>query len=800
MRFVRLLLLSASAFLSVSSGQAQEGARGLREITGYVLERSTDEPLVGASVYVPATSEGSATSAYGRFVLTTRASDSTRVLVSFVGYRPLALSVRELAVLAPDARGEVRVRLDRDSLGLGEVAVSSRRSAALVGGIPAIQMAEAERLPSILGEVDPVRVQQLLPGVSGGVEGTSGLHVRGGSPDQTLLLLDGATVYNASHLFGFFSTFNPAAVKSVDLIRGGVPARYGGRLASVLDVRTREGGGRRTSGEASVGLASAHARVEGPIGAAGEGSRTAYAVTARATYAGLIARAFQSRDEWADYGFGDANAKVSFSPTSRDRLYLSVYGGRDAFDTFTSMSGFTERGRLAWGNLTGTLRWTRPVGRAAFVEGAVIASRYALAVSTESRDPALRDPSITSYRSGLADLGVQFSVEAPLRAGPARLFRVGVEAARRQYRLGEGVAQGPNTPPVETRATPLSAWEGAAYAEVEVHPVPALQTTVGVRTSAFVSGETFASVEPRLAARLRAASGLSLTASLSGGVQYVHLLANSGLGLPTDLWLPSTDRVSPERGLSATVGAEFSRRRWTASAEVYGRRMDGLIDYRDGAGFFNTAAGDWESQVAQGEGRAYGLEALLRYDGDRTTGWVGYTLARSERQFDALNDGEWFPYRYDRTHDVAAVLVRRVGRVDLSATWVYATGDALTLPIGRGPAFEVVPGGFGYGADDPSDEIEVYSGRGAFRAPAMHRLDLSATFNRTVGKTERALTLGLYNAYNRSNPLYLALRREYEFVAVEGGSGEVTRVPRGARLYKFGFLPTLPALSYRVRF
>lgn len=798
MRFARFLSLSALALLSVSTGHAQEGSRALREITGYVLEQSTDEPLAGASVYVPTTSDGAATNAYGRFVLTARAPDSSRVTVSFVGYRSISLSLGELARLDPDPRGAVRVRLVRDSLGLGEVAVSSRRSSALVGGVPALQMAEAERLPSILGEVDPVRVQQLLPGVSGGVEGTAGLHVRGGSPDQTLLLLDGATVYNASHLFGFFSTFNPAAVKSVELVRGGVPARYGGRLASVLDVRTREGGGRRTSGEASVGLASAHARVEGPIGAAGEGSRAAYAVAARATYAGLIARAFQSQDEWADYGFGDANAKASFSPTSRDRVYLSVYGGRDAFDTFYSRSGFTERGRLAWGNLTGTLRWTRPVGRAAFVESAVVASRYALAVSTESRDPAVRDPSLTSYRSGLADLGAQVRVEAPLRAGPVRSLHVGAEVAHRRYRPGEGTVQGPDDPPVTTGGATLSAWEGAAHAEVEVHPLSPLQATVGVRASMFVSSRAFGAVEPRLAARLRVTRDLSLTGSLGGGVQYVHLLANSGLGLPTDLWLPSTERVRPERGLSATAGAEFRRQQWTASAEVYGRRMGGLIDYRDGAGFFNTAAGDWESQVAQGEGQAYGLEALVRYDGDRTTGWVGYTLSRSERQFDALNGGAWFPYRYDRTHDVAVVVVRRVGRVDLSATWVYATGDALTLPVGRGPAFEVIPGGFGYGPDDPSDEIEVYSGRGAFRAPAMHRLDLSATFNRTVGRTERALTLGLYNAYNRANPLYLALRREYEFVTVEGG--EIARVPQGARLYKYGFLPTLPALSYRVRF
>ena len=798
------LVVIVTLLLWCPLGAAQSSGAG--SVSGFVVEAETGEPLPGAAVTLAGRAGGVVTNAYGFFAFAEAASDTTSLTVRYLGYSPQTLPVSEL-ILADG--GFPRIEMTPQALGGVEVTVRGDRTRRLSSGTAAISIRDAERLPALLGEIDPVRVQQLLPGVSGGVEGSSGLHVRGGSPDQTLLLLDGATVYNASHLFGFFSTFNPAAVKSVELLRGGIPARYGGRLASILDVQTREGGGGRTSGEVSVGIASAHARVEGPLGrqdtTVSARPRAAYALALRQTYAGLLARPFQSADEGASYGFGDLNGKVSFSPSRRDRIYVSAYGGSDAFTSRSRSPVSEESGRLSWGNATASVRWTRPAGRRTFIEASAVASRFGLGVESESRSLPDRETSRSSYRSGLSDVGINVKSETVGLSRAVRAVRFGGGAMRHDYRPGEASTIEVDEAEFVTGSERLGAWEGVGYAELDLLPAPALLLSVGVRLSAFssdgVSAATLGSVEPRLAAELSATERLTVTGSLGLGTQYVHLLANSGLGLPTDLWLPSTDKVTPERGQSAALGAVLDLGLTDVSVEGYARSMRGLVEYRDGAGFFNTAGGDWESQVEQGRGRAYGLEVLVRREVGSTTGWVAYTLARSERQFDRLNDAAWFPYRYDRTHDAAAVVMHRIGRTDLSATWTYATGNALTLPLGRGPAFEIAPGG-GFETDPSDDETEVYSARGAFRAPAAHRLDVSATFNRRLKGTDRALTLGLYNAYNRANPLYLALRREYEFVLVdtEDGSEQYAPVPAGARLYKFGFLPTLPAVSYRIRF
>ena len=754
-------------------------------VSGYVLEAGTNEPLPGASV--SAGDARTVTNAHGFFALTE--TDADTLVVRYVGFETFR---QRLGSLRSEARGgAVTVRLTPDPRSLASAEVTARAETQAVMGSHVIPVEVAERLPAALGEVDVVRVQQLLPGVRGGTEGTSGLYVRGGSPDQTLTLLDGATVYNAAHLFGFFSTFNPAAVKRVELIKGSLPARFGGRLASVLDVQMREGDAGGLSGEAAVGLVASHVAVEGPLG-----RRATFAVSARRTYVDLILRPFQPDTVQSGYAFWDVNAKGAWNASPRDRLLVGVYTGRDAF-TGRYRSGLSHSSeRLAWGNATATARWTRRVGDRAFAETTVLASRYGLGVRSAYGEEGGADYR-ADYRSGLLDVGGSVRLEV---AGPqVSATRVGVELMRHGYRPGATVTRGTGEPATVGASDRRQTTEGAAYVELEGRPVSALLVNAGVRATGLqTGGKTFGAIEPRLAARLALTPRLSASASFAAATQYVHLLANSGLGLPTDLWLPATPVVGPERGWQAALGLSADVGRGVdVSAEAYERRMSGLLEYRDGAGFFNTAFANWETQVVRGEGRARGVEVLVRKTAGRTTGWIAYTLARTDRRFDDFDGGAWYPYRFDRRHDIAVVASRRMSaRTDLSATWVYGTGDALTLPVARAPAFT---------ADDPSGgdgaETDVLSSRGQFRLPAVHRLDVAANFHRRVPWGERTITLGLYNAYSRANPAYVDIDRRTARVEPDPRTGlpgyaVTTRV----RLVQHGLLPVVPALAYRLRF
>lgn len=789
---IRLLLLALVALLASASVHAQTAV-----VSGRVLDDATGEPLPGATVYVPAASRGVAANAHGHYALVLEVADTSAVVVRHVGHDEQRLRVSAWAAAPVD------VRLARSTAAVGSVEVVAEPVRTSIMGAHSIPVRDAERLPAVLGEVDLVRVHQLLPGVRGGVEGTSGLHVRGGSPDQTLVLLDGAPVYNASHLFGFFSTFNPAAVKHVELTKGSLPARYGGRLASVLSVQMNDGDTERVSGEVSVGLLSTHAAIGGPL----PGGRSAtYAVSARRTYIDALLRPFQTGDGRGGYHFHDLNAKATAELSDRDRIQVGVYSGRDAlrteFDNGMSQSTRT----LGWGNATGTARWTRLVGRRSFVEALAVAASYDVDVVGTFRGED-GESYRSEYRSGLRDLGLVLRAET---AGQRlQTTRTGLEVTRHDYRPGALFADGAETSE-RAPSAPAAAWEGAAYLEAEARPLPAFDLEAGVRASGYRAdgGQTYGSVEPRVAARLALGRGVAATASYAVAAQYVHLLANSGAGLPTDLWLPSTAAVGPERGWHAAVGLSADVSPSVAiSAEAYTRRARGLLEYRDGAGFFNTAFEDWERQVVPAEGRAAGLEVLLEKRAGRTTGWVAYTLARSERRADALEDGRWFPYRFDRRHDVSVVVTHAIrDGVDLSATWIYGTGDPVTVPVGRAPRFGFAPAvgtiqGVPRGEPRGGD-VAVLSARGGVRLPAVHRLDVSAQFRKRVRWGERTITLGLYNAYNRANPAFVDVDVTYTRVEVydpEVG-GYLASVPTGARLVQHALFPTIPSLSYRLRF
>ena len=767
---VRLLLAIALAVVSLFGGalcpsaQAQRSVSAQSEprapgkqqalVSGVVLDAGSGEALPGATVIGEAAALGTATDRYGRFTLALPRAPAT-LRVSYVGYLPATLVVR--------ADTTVRIALEPAPVELGGVAVTADRARPLVPGTGTVAFSPDElyRIPSIGGEVDPVKAFQLMPGVSGGREGSAGLFVRGGSPDQNLVLLDGAPVYNASHLLGFLSTFHPDALRSVELTKGAGSAQYGGRLSSVLDVALKEGDRYERRAQGAVGLVSARALVEGPI----RKGRSSYLFALRRTYADALWRFFQTPDERAGYYFYDGVAKAS-TVGDVHGLYASFYGGRDRFWTTYEEedSGGTEayRGQLAWGNVTGTLRWQARLSPRLRSEVTAGFTDYRLGFQEETDRDSREGPderSLTTYGSGVTDGFVRFGLD--LRASPRHRLRFGADAAAHLFRPSASRAEGTGVDDQAVGgATRVRAASGALYAEDAFELGRGWSGTAGLRGSAFATdGAAYGGLEPRIGLRKQIGK-TTVEASYARARQYVHLVSRSGVGIPLDLWLPTTDRVGPQRAWQAAAEVQHAL---SPSADLtigaFVKRMRGVLVPADGASLLGTDAAGWEDRVEVGDGLARGGELLLRKRTGRLTGWIAYTLAWSTRTFPGIDGGRTFPQRYDRRHDAAITAAYQLtAGWTLSGTWVYATGDAIWLPVGRAPAIEEPTG---YPSTRPYDGEEsalIYGPRNGSRAPSYHRLDLSARHEREVRGGTRTWTLGVYNAYARRNPFFLYAR------------------------------------------
>ena len=783
----------------------------LREhtISGFVSDAETGERLIGATLYEPARQAGTTTNAYGFFSLTLPAGAAT-LKVSYVGYEPREDSL----LIEADRRWDVALKPASLELGGVEVEASrlervEERTQMSAVSLPAERV---QSVPALAGEADVLRVMQLLPGVQSGHEGTTGLYVRGGSPDQTLILLDGAPVYNASHLLGFLSVFNADAVRHAELTKGGFPARHGGRLSSVLEMSMKEGNLKAFGGAGAVGLLSGHVLAEGPI----VRDRASFMVSGRRSLVDLLGGVVLDAP---GYAFYDANAKVNYAPTGRDRVYLSLYVGDDDYDEVrrntteaggTSGATFSERSRkrIGWGNTIGTLRWNRLFGERLFGNLLLLYSDYRFeTLDEEARTARLagdvrQAEQVLRYRSGVRDWGAKLDLDYV--PGSRHYVRFGVQATRHTFgtgttqflRAASGATAGSRTltPDADVEATEL-----AAYVEDDVRLTGRLSANLGVHASAFaVEGRRYTSVQPRLAARYLLAEAWALKLSYARMTQYVHLLANGGLGLPTDLWVPSTARVRPEEahqvaaGVATTLGDAFE-----LSVEGYYKAMDGLIEYEEGASLLSPN-GTWQDRVTAGEGRSYGAELFLQKAAGRTTGWVGYTLAWSERTFGGLNRGRTFPYKFDRRHDLALTLAHRLsGRLQLSATWTYATGNAVTLATAR---YRSSLTGVSNSPNVTCDNCGTaqIERRNGFRMPAYHRLDLGATWRLSGRGGDHTLTAGIYNAYNRQNPYYLSYgTKSLGVQEFEEGDAVSQYVPVVKQTSLF---PFLPSLSYRFSF
>ncbi|AIZ65028.1 hypothetical protein PK28_05155 [Hymenobacter sp. DG25B] len=787
---LRHLALLFCLLLPLVAAQAQQPAK--ITISGYVRDAATGENLIGVAVVHPAGGQGTATNTYGFYSLTLpAAADSVRLIVSYLGYEKARWTV-------PAGRSHTHdFRLKPLTAELTGVEVVGSREEKIAQstrmGTINVPITQIKMLPALLGETDVLKVLQLLPGVQSGGEGTSGLYVRGGSPDQNLILLDGTPVYNASHLFGFFSVFNADALNNVELIKGGFPARYGGRLSSVLDISMKEGNMEKFHGEGAVGIIASKLTLEGPI----KKDTASFIFSARRTYLDVLAQplikaslASENSSGSVGYFFHDFNGKLNWKISPRDRVYLSAYTGYDKFyarirDKYEDEDYSSTKSALGWGNLTAALRWNRVLNNQLFLNTHLTYSKYQFNIGAEeeSRYNGQTDKFNLRYFSNIRDLSLKSDLD--YLPSPDHYIRAGGQYILHSFKPGALQAKGSQELSELNSVSKVGAHEASLYAEDDYRVSERLKVNGGLRLNAFaVKSKLYPSLEPRLAARFLLTPEWALKASYARTTQFIHLLTNSGIGLPTDLWVPATKTIRPQRAQQISVGAARTLRYhdedYELSLEGYYKPMRNLIEYREGASFLGTTDNNWESKVTSGRGWAYGGEVFLQKKSGRTTGWIGYTLAWSERKFPELNQGRLFPFKYDRRHDASLVIIHKLKEnLMLSGTWVYGTGNGVTLSEGR----------YRLGVYDQYDD---YGPRNAYRMRAYHRLDLDLSQTRKKRWGEVVNSFSLYNAYSRKNPYYLYLR--------QGRTDENGNEVEKSSYRQISLFPIIPSFSKSFRF
>ncbi len=761
-------------------------------ISGYISDQENGEKLIAANVLDQKSLAGTVTNTYGFFSLTLP-KDSVVLSFSYIGYQPQ----------------EVKLYLDKDvSL---EIDLSSSVSLKVVEVVgeklekiqESSQMSRIEipveqikKVPALLGEVDVLKTLQLLPGVQSGGEGQSGLYVRGGSPDQNLVLLDGVPVYNVSHLLGFFSVFNADAIKNVTLTKGGVPARFGGRLSSVLEINMKEGNNEEFHGEGSVGFISSKLTLEGPI----KKNVSSFIVSARRTYVDVFARPIaksQAKKNGNELTptlyFYDLNAKLNHKINKKHRLYLSAYTGKDVFgiksrENLTDGNYTVLNGGTDWGNVTAAFRWNYMITNKLFANTTITHSRYKFDFDTEFEDVFnnTRDKFSARYFSGIYDWAGK--VDFDYIPNPNHYIKFGINATNHTYEPGayQFKFEIANENPIDTTlgSQDAKSWEYSAYVEDDLQFGP-FKANIGLHAAAFdVNDKTYYSIQPRLGLRYLMSNNIALKASYTKMAQYINLLTNESLSLPTDLWVPSTDRIKPQDSWQVAAGVATTLwKDYEFSVEGYYKKMENVLSYKEGADFIGPDS-DWQDKVTQGDGEAYGVEVFLQKKKGKTTGWLGYTLSWNWRQFDEINSGKRYPFKYDRRHDLSVVVSHQFNdRISLTGAWVYGTGNAITLPLYRYTS----PIQYNFG-DLYYNEIENIGDKNSFRMKAYHRVDFNLEIQSKKNahrNWQGAWNIGVYNAYNRNNPYFITTGRSNE----------------GQRTFRqISIFPVIPSVSYKFSF
>jgi hypothetical protein len=788
-----LLRLLLPLFLCISTAaMAQEKFT----LSGVVKDAGSGETIIGVVVTAQPINKGAATNLYGFYSLTLP-EGTYDVEFAYIGYESRKMKVN----LNKDTRIDVElgIRVYEQTTVVIEAEGKRNTESTDIGKIQ-LEMDQVKKLPVLFGEVDILKTVTLLPGVKSSGEGNAGFYVRGGGIDQNLILLDNAVVYNASHLFGFFSVFNADAVKNLELTKGGMPASFGGRLASVLDVNLKEGNAREYHGAGGIGTIASRFTVEGPI----KKDTSSFIVSGRRTYIDVLLKPFvnpESPFAGSGYYFYDLNLKVNYRLSDRDQLFLSGYFGRDVFNFRNEDAGFSTR--IPWGNATATARWNRILNDKLFMNTILTFTDYKFEFGGTQEQFSF------GLKSGIRDYGAK--VQWSYYPNPLHSIKWGVDYTFHEFTPNNTYARSGDTEFDLGEQARLFSHETAVYVQDEFDVNEFLRINAGIRFSHFIHvgpfkryvkgdddnllGQPPAVQVVQYGRGDRVADYSSIKAGYMHNYQYIHLTSLSPSSLPTDVWLPSTDITKPQIGdqISAGYFRNFDQNRWESSVEIYYKTMQNQSEYRDGAQPDQTINDNIDNLLVFGQGRSYGLELFLKKRAGDLNGWIGYTWSRTERTFDMINGGEPFPARWDRRHDASFVLsYKMTERLDLGFVFVYATGNAITLPLER----YIVEGRV----------VDIYGARNSFRMAPYHRADVSATLypkkmkqkkDRTTGEIiERprkfisSWNFSVYNLYNRMNPYFIYF----------GNDGSVSEGTLEIKAYQVSLFPILPSVTWNFEF
>lgn len=770
----KILLICALLISSLSHAQEQ-----WYSIYGTISDQDTGETLTGATVLVESKSKaGAATNSYGYFSILVP-QGQYKLRVQYMGY-----DTKEFYVQV-DENKLVNIKLAEKAVQLDNITVRSekpdRNVSAIESGTLNLSPRQIENIPVFFGEADILKTIQLMPGVKPAGEGSSGFYVRGGGIDQNLILLDEAPVYNPSHLLGFFSVFNSEAIRDVSLMKGFIPAEYGGKASSVLDIKMKEGNMNDYHLTGSIGFISSNLMVEGPISQ----DKSSFMISGRRTYADMFLKLSGDKDlQNTSLYFFDLNMKTNFKLNERNRLFLSGYWGRDKF-------GFSDQFGFDWGSKTATLRWNHIFSQRLFLNSSLIFSDY-------SYDINIKGDSRVIMRSEIRDFNLKEDFTFYKNARTTVKF--GMNAIYHNFVPGE-IIPGENSAYNALDIPDRKAIEAAVYFSKNKTVSPNFKYYYGLRIALFsnigpgdfyvlndqgevrdtVHHDSFKLVktqggpEPRLGFNYQLNRSTSIKGAASRIYQFVHLLSNSTVSTPTDVWLPSSNNVKPQMADQFSLGLfkNYNKNRYESSLEVYYKDLRNLIDYKNGADLiFNSTV---EAELVFGKGYSYGAEWMLKKNYGKLNGWIAYTWSKTMHQFDAINNGKSFPARHDRTHDLSIVGTYQLSdKWTVSATWVYSTGEAVTFPAGR----YIIDG----------QTVGLYTERNGYRMPDYHRLDLGLSWHRKKSRHfESSWNFSVYNAYAHDNAYYIYFRES----ETEPGKQEAVQMS----LFKI-----IPSVSYKFKF
>jgi len=783
-------LILSLPFLLVGLGlHAQEVT-----VSGYIKDSDNGESLIGSFVYLSENGASTVTNEYGFYSITVEPGTYT-LNGTYLGFKD------NVQTIILDKSKTIDIELVADANTLDEVVVTAeevdRNVKQLQMSVNKLDIKTLTKLPTLLGETEILRGIQLLPGVTSVGEGAAGFNVRGGSIDQNLVLLDEAPVYNSSHLFGFFSVFNPDAVKDVKLYKGGIPARYGGRLSSILDVRMKEGNNKKFEMNGGIGTIFSRLSLEAPI----VKDKSSFVIAGRRSYIDVLSRPFLDDDVGAPVlNFYDLTAKTNYKFSEKDQVFLSGYFGRDNF-SFGESAGFN------WGNQTGTVRWNHLFSDKLFANLTSYYSNYDYQINFGNTDEDSFD-----WNAKIKNFSVKPEFSWFIR--PENILRFGGQSIYYVFEPANAISVS-NDVTTDISTSQQYALESNIFVENEITLLKKFQINYGLRLSHFAylgarnvyefgeaplgfqrpligieqaeSGEViedYINLEPRFSLKYDVSGSSSIKASYNRTAQYIHLLSNTTASTPVDIWTPATNNIKPSMADQVALGyfQNFADNKYELSAEVYYKKMNNLIDYIDGADLILNEF--VEAQILEGDGRAYGTELMLKKPEGKFSGWISYTLARSERQVNGINNNEWYPSRFDQTHNLSTTAFYEINdRLTLGANFVYNTGTPTTFANS---------GYYQQGYFIPNNDNNE---RNNVRIPDYHRLDLSLTLDpkKRDRKWKGQWVFGIYNVYSRRNPFSIYFQQDAE--RVSPGQAVNTQATRLSVIGNF-----IPSVSYNFTF